>query len=147
MAKTFKHTRVSRVRDRMLGRLIRRGSGPPGLYLLTVTGRKSGLPHTTPVTPLEQDGTRWLIAAFGPDGWARNARAAGRVTLARGGDVRTYEIEEVPPQEAAPVLKRYVTAHPRTVGPYFDVGKDSSLEEYAAEAPRHPVFRLTPAQD
>jgi hypothetical protein len=29
-----------------------------------------------------------------------------------------------------------------TVGAYFDVDKDAGLEEFAAEAARHPVFRL-----
>lgn len=44
--------------------------------------------------------------------------------------------------EAAPVLKRYLAEHPRSVGAYFDVGKDAAVEEFAAEAARHPVFRL-----
>jgi hypothetical protein len=44
--------------------------------------------------------------------------------------------------EAAPILKRYLTEHPHTVGAYFDVVKDAPLEDFAAEAARHPVFRL-----
>ena len=30
---------------------LRKGAGPPGLCLLTVPGRKTGIPRTTPVAP------------------------------------------------------------------------------------------------
>jgi deazaflavin-dependent oxidoreductase (nitroreductase family) len=122
--------------------MLRKGAGPPGLYLLTVPGRKTGIPRTTPVAPLQDSHGRWLVAPFGPDGWARNARAAGQVTLSRGRTAKTFTAAELSPVEAAPILKRYLAEHPRTVGAYFDAGKDSTLEEFAAEAPRHPVFRL-----
>ncbi|MEU5879929.1 nitroreductase family deazaflavin-dependent oxidoreductase [Spirillospora sp. NPDC047279] len=125
--------------------MLAKGVGPPGIYLLTVTGRKSGLPRTTPVAPLEEGEQKWLVAPYGPDGWARNARAAGRVSLRRGGTELGYTVTELGPEEAAPVLKRYLAEHPRTVGPYFDVGKDAGLDAFAAEADRHPVFRLTRA--
>jgi deazaflavin-dependent oxidoreductase (nitroreductase family) len=129
----------------MMTFMLRKGIGPPGLYLLTVPGRKTGIPRTAPVAPLEDGADRWVIAPYGPDGWARNARAAGRVTLSRGRTAETYDAIELEPVEAAPVLKRYLTEHPRTVGPYFDVDKDAGLEDFAAEAPRHPVFRLQAA--
>ena len=51
--------------------------------LLTVPGRRSGRPRSTPVTLVEEDGQRWLVAS-GPAGWVTNARAAGQVELSRG---------------------------------------------------------------
>jgi hypothetical protein len=48
---------------------------------------------------------------------------------------------EVEPVAAASVLKRYVAQAPVT-RPFFDVTRRSSLETFAAEAARHPVFRL-----
>jgi deazaflavin-dependent oxidoreductase (nitroreductase family) len=128
----------------MMTFLLRKGAGPPGLYLLTVPGRKTGIPRTTPVAPVQDREGRWLVAPFRPDGWAQNARAAGRVTLSRGRTTETFTATELGPAEAAPILKRYLAEHPRTVGAYFDVGKDATLADFAAEAPRHPVFRLHP---
>jgi len=34
-------------------------------YLLTVPGRKSGQPRTTPIAVVEQDGKRYLLAPYG----------------------------------------------------------------------------------
>jgi len=50
-------------------------------------------------------------------------------------------IREVNPEEAAPVLKLYVTRVPIT-RPYFDVKPESDLPAFRAEAPRHPVFAI-----
>jgi hypothetical protein len=86
-----------------------------------------------------------LVAPYGEGGWVRNARAAGRVTLSRGGRSERVAIFEVQPAEAAPVLRRYVAQVPITK-PYFDVGPDSSLDAFLAEAPRHPVFRVVPEE-
>lgn len=145
MAKTYTSTPLGRLRDRMMTALLSKGVGPPGIYLLTVPGRRTGIPRTTPVAPLEGDDGRWLVAPYGPDGWARNARAAGRVTLSRGRTVESFTVTELQAAEAAPLLKRYLAEHPRTVGAYFDVNKDAALDDFAAEAARHPVFRLTSA--
>jgi deazaflavin-dependent oxidoreductase (nitroreductase family) len=142
MARTYRSTFSLRLRDRMMTFMLDKGIGPPGLYLLTIPGRKTGIPRTTPVAPLEGEDGRWLIASYTPDGWVRNARAAGRVTLRRGRNAESLVVTELSAEDAAPILKRYLTEHPRTLGPYFDVGKDAAVEDFAAEAARHPVFRL-----
>lgn len=49
--------------------------------LLTVRGRKTGLPRSTPVAVAEIAGRWWLIGPFGEGDWVRNLRAAGRGTL------------------------------------------------------------------
>jgi deazaflavin-dependent oxidoreductase (nitroreductase family) len=115
----------------------------PSTYLLTTTGRKTGRPLTHPATVVEQDGRRWLVAAYGAVSWVHNARAAGRVTLARRGDRRDYAVREVPAGEAGPVLKRYVGVATAT-RPYFGADKDAPVENFVAEADRHPVFELRP---
>ena len=73
----------------------------------------------------------------------RNARAAGQVTLARGGHREVVRVTEVAPAESVPVLRRYLREVPVTRN-YFDVSLDSSDDAFVAEAPRHPVFRLDP---
>ena len=53
--------------------------GPNGL--LTIRGRKSGEPRTTPVAIIQLDGRRWIWAPWGEVHWVRNLRAAGRATI------------------------------------------------------------------
>jgi deazaflavin-dependent oxidoreductase (nitroreductase family) len=107
-----------------------------------VPGRRTGKPYSTPVTLVEENGERWLVAPYGEVSWVKNARAAGKVTLRRGSRSETVRIIELAPLEAAPVLKKYVTRVP-VVRPFFDVTPQSDIKYFIAEAPRHPVFRIT----
>ena len=50
--------------------------------LITVRGRKSGLPRTTPVALVELQGKRWVIGTFGETNWVRNLRASGEASKA-----------------------------------------------------------------
>lgn len=140
MAQTYRLTRPRRLINVVIRRLILLGLGGRHTYLLTVRGRTSGRPYSTPVT-LVENGGRWLVAPYGKVGWVRNARASGNVTLRRGRRSETVRIEEVGPAEAAPVLREYVRRVAVT-RPFFDAGVDSPLETFEAEASRHPVFRI-----
>ena len=53
--------------------------------LLTVRGRKSGMPRTTPVAIIAASGRRWVWAPWGEVQWVRNLRAAGRATISAWG--------------------------------------------------------------
>lgn len=141
MAEPYRLTASRRAANALIKLLTRVGLGGRHTYLLTVRGRKTGRDYSTPVTLIE-DGERWLVAPYGEVGWVRNARAAGEVRLSRAGRSETLRVEEVAPAQAAPVLREYLTRVP-IVRPFFDVTPDSPLEEFEAEAPRHPVFRLT----
>jgi len=70
--------------NRIIVRLLRVGVPMGPMILLTVRGRTSGQPRTTPVGLFEQDGHRWLLATFGETNWTRNLRAAGEGILTRG---------------------------------------------------------------
>ena len=64
--------------------------------LITIRGRKSGLPRTTPVAIIEVSGRRWVWAPWGDVHWVRNLRAAGRATITvrrRNEDVRATELD------------------------------------------------------
>jgi deazaflavin-dependent oxidoreductase (nitroreductase family) len=141
MAATYRLGVARRFVNRLVRALLRVGLGPPRTYLLTVRGRKSGRLYSTPVTLVEEAGQRWLVAPYGEVGWVRNARAAGQVTLSRGGRSETVKVSEVEPDERAPVLRRYVAEVPIT-RPFFDASPGSDLALFRAEAPRHPVFRI-----
>ena len=84
-----------------------------------------------------------MVAPYGAVSWVHNARAARRVTLRHGRDTRLNVIREVGPEEAAPVLKRYLGIA-TAARPYFQASKDSPVESFVAEAQRRPVFELTP---
>ena len=49
--------------------------------LITIRGRKSGLPRTTPLAVIVVGGRRWVWAPWGEVQWVRNLRAAGRATI------------------------------------------------------------------
>ena len=58
--------------------------------LITIRGRKSGLPRTTPVAIIAVSGRRWVWAPWGEVHWVRNLRAAGGATITVRG--RTEEV-------------------------------------------------------
>ncbi len=55
-----------------------------------------------PVTLIEEEGQRWLVAPYGEANWVRNARVAGRVTLSRGGRSQPVSVTQLGPEENAP---------------------------------------------
>ena len=142
-ARQYRPGRGRKAENTIMSALVRAGLVPRS-YLLTTQGRKTGRPRTNPVVPVSHDGRRWLVAPYGPVSWVHNARATGRVRLTRRRDTRAYVIREVFPEEAGRVLKQYVRIA-RATRPYFQANKDSPVEDFAAEADRHPVFELTPA--
>ena len=121
--------------------LVYAGVAPYGLHLLTVPGRRTGRRYTTPIAVLSRNEGQWLVAPWGERNWVKNARAAGWVELRRGRRRRRRAVEEVPPQERAPILREYVRTI-RANREFFDAGPDDPVEAFAAEAGRHPVFRL-----
>jgi deazaflavin-dependent oxidoreductase (nitroreductase family) len=125
----------------MMRLLLRLGLALRTTMLLTVSGRRSGTPRSTPVTLVEEDGQRWLVAPYGRVGWVHNARAAGQVELSHGRPSETVRLQELAPEAAAPILKAYVQRVPIT-RPYFDVAPDAPLAAFAAEAPEHLVFHV-----
>jgi len=52
--------------------------------VLTVPGRRTGKPRSTPVSPLTVSGGRYMVAGLPDSDWARNVRAAGHAQLSRG---------------------------------------------------------------
>src|SRR5713101_9190639 len=84
-----------RAANALVSILLRLGLGPARTYLLTVAGRQSGAPRTTPVTLVEEGGRRWLVAPYGEVAWVRNLRAAGKASLARGARTEAIVVREI----------------------------------------------------
>jgi hypothetical protein len=96
-----------------------------------------------PVVPVELAGSRWLVAPYGAVAWVHNARSNPAVTLRRGRSTERLLAREAGPDEAGPVLKRYVHVATRARGS-FTAGSDAHDAAFVAEAARHPVFELRP---
>jgi deazaflavin-dependent oxidoreductase (nitroreductase family) len=144
MAKTYRVNLAVRLSNAAVGALLRAGVPIGNMTLLTVRGRKSGLPRTTPVYLGERDGRRWLVSTFGEVNWMRNLRAAGEATLTRGRRTEAITVRELSAQEAAPRLKRSLDTAPAFIRSYFDVTPGSPLADFEREAPRHPLFEVYP---
>ena len=143
MAKSYRLSDGTRLINVLFRTLTQLGLGASYRHILTVPGRKTGRLYSTPVDVIELDGQRWLVAGYGPTNWVANARAAGEVTLSRGRHSHRFEVAEVAPAAAVPVLRRYMREI-RVTRAYFDANPDSSDEAIAEEFLRHPVFRLVP---
>ena len=143
MKRTFRKDLSRRLIDALVTAAIKRGIGPSQRYLLTVAGRKTQIPHTTPVSVVTDGPARYLVGPYGVVDWVRNARQAGVVTLARAGRSEQFSLAGLSPEDAGPILKRYLALEPIT-RPYFDVPADARPEAFEAEVAEHPVFKLTP---
>ena len=121
--------------------LARLGLAGSRTHVLTVPGRTTGTLWSTPVSLVEHDGDRWLVAPFGERNWVKNARAAGWVELQRGRRRERLAVEEIDAVAAVPVLREYYRRF-RVTRPFFDVTLESSDADWLAEARRHPAFRL-----
>jgi deazaflavin-dependent oxidoreductase (nitroreductase family) len=117
--------------------------------LLTVTGRQSGLPRTTPVALNRRDGGWVLVSVYGEADWVRNLRAAGSAVVTRRRRQIPVVVQELADGDAAAVLKDLVSSMGlllrSVIGSHFETPSTASLEEWRDEATRHPVFLLTPA--
>jgi deazaflavin-dependent oxidoreductase (nitroreductase family) len=116
-----------------------------GSRVLEVRGRKSGQPRRVPVNLLHHEGDDYLVSPRGEGEWVRNVRAAdGRLALILGRRRSEWQAHEVTGDDRVPVIRAYLRRWKAEVGVFFEgVGPDSSDEELAAQAPRHPVFKLT----
>jgi deazaflavin-dependent oxidoreductase (nitroreductase family) len=115
--------------------------------LLTVLGRTSGLPRTTPLAIIEVDGRRWVWSPWGDVHWVRNLRAAGQATIT----VRRRE-ERVTATELDPVER--VAFFRDTFGPlvrgiplgarFLRLLDGVDVTDPASAAAGRPVFELHP---
>lgn len=122
-------------------------SGKEGPVVLTVPGRKTGQPRSTPITPMYVDGTRYVVAGFPGADWEKNARAADTATLTSGRNTETVRMVELTADEARPLLRRFPELVPTGVSFMKRSGlvADGTPDEFEALAGRCAVFRFDPA--
>jgi hypothetical protein len=105
------------------------GRGP--FETLIVVKRVSKQPQKIPVTPIEVDGVKYLVSAYGETQWVKNVRANPDIKLG-GVD---YVATEMAVDARAPILDAYKAM----VGKYVD----KQFRELP-DAADHPVFALNP---
>lgn len=114
-----------------------------GSRVLQVRGRTSGEIRENPVNLLHLDGADYLVAPRGVTQWVRNLRVAGEGALRLGRRVEPFTSVEVADADKEAILRAYLRRWKAEVGVFFDgVDADSSADELARIAPRHPVFRI-----
>ncbi len=120
--------------------------GATGPLVLTVTGRTSGKPRSTPITPMTIDGQRYVVGGFPGADWVRNAQANPDATLTRGRNAERVRMVEMPVDEARPLLRQFPNLVPSGVGFMKNAGliTEGTPEEFEALAGRCAVFRFDP---
>jgi deazaflavin-dependent oxidoreductase (nitroreductase family) len=145
VAKQFQYSFVFKAGNAFTKTLLALGISYNNSALITVAGRKSGQPHSTPISMVEYQGQRYVQSPFGNVQWVRNLRAAGKATLSWGRRHETVIATELSPEQAAPVIKSMLAHAPKMIQEYFDVTPDSSLADVIRDAPNHAVFAVRPA--
>jgi deazaflavin-dependent oxidoreductase (nitroreductase family) len=115
--------------------------------LLTVPGRKTGQPRTTPVAIIEVDGRRWIWCPWGERHWVRNLRAAGRATIEVRRQIEPVTARELDPAERLVFFRDVLGPLARSMrgGMWFIRTFDGvDLDDPAAAAANRPVFELRP---
>ena len=75
--------------------LLKRGIPLGPNAIITIRGRTSGEPRTTPIAIIDVAGRRWVWAPWGDVHWVRNLRAAGRATVSFRGRVEEVTATEL----------------------------------------------------
>jgi deazaflavin-dependent oxidoreductase (nitroreductase family) len=147
------HRALVLVGTSIIKRLLRAGVPLGPMILLTVRGRTTGQPRTTPVDLFERDGRRWLVAAHGEGNWVRNFRAAGEGILTHGRRRQVITAVELTPEGAGPVLKEVLGPRLASAVRGFilrralAVAPDAPLDDFIGVARHHPVFELGPPRE
>jgi deazaflavin-dependent oxidoreductase (nitroreductase family) len=118
--------------------MLRRGLKIGSQHLLTVRGRKTGLPRATPVSIAIVGDDRFVVAAFPEAAWVANIRAAGQAVLSRGKSRERVRLIELPTGERAEVIRAFLQQVPGGVR-FFG---SSNPDIVVASAARYPVFRV-----
>jgi deazaflavin-dependent oxidoreductase (nitroreductase family) len=89
-----------------VGSLLLRLGVPMGPdRLVTIRGRKSGLPRTVALAVTELGSRRFVIGTYGDVQWTRNLRAAGEAVIGVGRHAEHVRAVELDPEQAATILR------------------------------------------
>ena len=137
---------IAKLLNRVWANAASRKAMSNGLVALEVIGRKSGRVVSFPLVMFTVDGLRYLASMLGEDAqWVRNVRASGGKAVLRNGNREAVQLQEVPADQRASLLKAYLQAAPGAQ-PHIPLHKDAPLVEFEKIAAQYPVFRLVSAR-
>ena len=110
---------------------------------LEVRGRRTGRVTRFPLGMADVGGQWYLVSMLGECNWVRNVRAAGGRATLRRRRARPVRLVELPVQERAPVIRRYVERVPGG-RPHIPVDRHEPVEAFETIASGYPVFRVDP---
>jgi len=120
------------------------GLMPKRWVTLEVAGRRSGRVVRFPVGMADRDGQWYLVPMLGERcNWVQNVRAAGGRATLRHRHAVECRLIEVPPNERAPIIKRYLEQVPGA-RPHIPVDRHAPLADFEAISARYPVFWVVP---
>ena len=134
--------KLTQVMNGALGWLASLGLTPSQMITLEVKGRRSGKTRSTVMNIVTYEGVRYAVSPRGESEWVRNVRAAGGAAVIRHRGRRSVRLEEIPPEQRAPILKKYLGENAMSTKQHFGVDPKAEVAEFAAIAERHPVFRV-----
>ncbi|MBO3752699.1 nitroreductase family deazaflavin-dependent oxidoreductase [Streptosporangiaceae bacterium NEAU-GS5] len=118
------------------------GALPRRWVTLEVPGRRTGRITRFPLGMADWHGDWYLVPMLGGEcNWVRNIRASGGLATIRRGRARAVRLVEVPVDQRAPILKRYLETVPGA-RPHMPVDRHAPLADFAAVAARYPAFRV-----
>jgi deazaflavin-dependent oxidoreductase (nitroreductase family) len=161
LARQYRVGAFVRFNNAFMRSLLRTGIRFGTFAILAVQGRKSGRRIQTPLVMFRYGDNDYLVASYGIVNWVRNIRAAGgRAELIRRRRTETIRAVELPPEQAAPILRHSLQNGPPGIPrlivrvyrrllvlPYLDVDLNSSPTEFEHSASAHPVFLITAGSD
>ncbi len=127
--------------------LQRLGLATGPVHVLTVLGRVSGKPRTTPVSLLTTGGVRYIIGGMADADWVRNVRAAGWGILAHGRRRERMTLTELPVAERGAILREFPRLVPGGVFFFrklYELPSDRAKlpDAFAGLAEQTTVFRI-----
>jgi deazaflavin-dependent oxidoreductase (nitroreductase family) len=117
--------------------------------LVTIRGRKSGLPRTTPLAVIEVGGRRWVWSPWGEVQWVRNLRVAGRAIIAVRGGTEEVRATELDPTERVGYFRDVLGPLARSIPfgvRFFRVVDGVDLDDPVEAAEGRRVFELHPVR-
>ena len=144
---TFYHrpAKLTQMMNGALGWLASLGLTPSHMITLEVKGRRSGKMRSTVMNIVTYEGVSYAVSPRGESEWVRNVRSAGGAAVIRHRGRRSVRLEEIPVEQRAPVVKKYLAENAMATKQHFGVDPKAKVAEFEAIAARHPVFRIADA--
>ena len=137
---------IAKILNRMWANAASKKVMDNGLVALEVIGLKSGRVVSFPLVMFTVDGQCYLASMLGEEAqWVRNVRASGGKAVLRSGGYENVQLEEIPADQRAPLLKTYLHAAPGA-RPHLPIDMDAPLAEFEKIAAEFPVFRVVSNQ-